>query len=339
MRHFDSLVFVSYGAIGEFLVSLAFVDAFKKVWPNARVYIATTRGKEFLSQFTKAYSHIEVIDLNLKMFVTKAGMRILKGKTAVFVPPTFGSTPLHIKIMARFMGVMMGSYNFGYKEKGTSSMLFDHVETFDLNLLQIENLMKFFPSLSISTPVYEMKYRYDTSTCEKPETPYVLLHPFGSHVKRSIPLSWIPQIVSIIKSIRPNLHIVISGGRDDVVKAEKIQTMLPKGLVEFRCGNNSVSSLVCMIEKAECYIGVDTGITHLAAMLSKKSLVLANASNPSWLPSYNKNVTILINRDNCTCTGDKGGKCEKEIDGDVYYRCLAEIKMETIEASLRNLLN
>jgi ADP-heptose:LPS heptosyltransferase len=301
--------------------------------------VVTTRGKDFLTQFTKEYQYIEVVDLNFKMFFTKVGRRMLRGKTAVFVPSTFGSTPMHIKIMARLMSAMKGSYNFGYKEKGTSSMLLDYAETFDLNLLQIENVMKFFSSLGITVPTYEMRYRYDTSKCKESKAPYVLLHPFGSNIKRSIPLSWMPQIVTIIKSIRANSRIVISGGPADIAKADKIRTILPECSVEFWCGNNPVSSLVCMVEKAEFYIGVDTGITHLAAMLNKKSLVLANASNLSWLPNYNKNATILINRDNCTCTGDKKGWCEKEINGDIYYRCLAEIKMETIEANLRNLLN
>jgi heptosyltransferase-3 len=339
MRSFDSLVFISYGAIGDFLVSTTFINAFKEKWPCSRIFVATTRGKDFLSEFAKIYPYIEVIDLNTKVFFTKAGLHILKGKTAVYVPPTFGRTSIHIKFITRIMSFMIGSYNFGFKEKNKASRFLDHVETFDLDALQVDNLMKFFPSLGISVPHYEMKYRYNLQSCSVSDHPYVLLHPFGSNVKRSIPLSWIPKIISIIRAIKPGIRIVISGGPADVPKAEKIKTLLSDNNVELRCGDNSVHDLVCMVQSAILYVGVDTGITHLAAMLKKKSLVLANASNPAWLPSYNEHAIILMNKEHCTCTRDKRGDCQKEIDGEIYYRCLAEIKMETIEENLRNLLN
>ena len=81
------------------------------------------------------------------------------------------------------------------------------------------------------------------------------------------------------------------------------------------------------------YIGVDTGITHLASVLGKKSLVIAEQGAPHWLPYYNDNAVIVYK-----VLGDESGVFEGreylESKRTSSARYLDRVPMETIKKAI-----
>jgi len=168
--------------------------------------------------------------------------------------------------------------------------------------------------------------------------PYIVVHPFASNPVRSLPPERWQELFDFITTTYPQYQLVISGGPADKVAAHAlirtsyrqafytediISTFLPK---------------IGLIAQASLYIGVDTGPTHMAAHLLVPTIVIGNNSNPCWLPTYNKDVTILMHTEHCTCTSDKGGDCRAVIDGKSYYRCMIEITPEEIKNTIQTFL-
>ena len=88
--------------------------------------------------------------------------------------------------------------------------------------------------------------------------------------------------------------------------------------------------IVGLLSHADLCVGVASGVTHIAAHLDVPAVVLCNLSDPCWLPSYNPNVTLLAERTRCGCNGDKTGDCNEITPGGMVYRCLYDIKTQSI---------
>jgi len=88
-----------------------------------------------------------------------------------------------------------------------------------------------------------------------------------------------------------------------------------------------------VIDHAALYLGVDTGITHLAGVLQQKSLVLSHFRIPTWRPTYNPNARAIANSKRCECA--QGGACEIKDGGIAYTRCMYDISDEFMIDSVR----
>jgi ADP-heptose:LPS heptosyltransferase len=168
--------------------------------------------------------------------------------------------------------------------------------------------------------------------------PYIVVHPFAANPIRSLPPERWQELFDFITTTYPRYQLVISGGPSDRVEAlaffrpsyknvffteDIISTFLPK---------------IGLIDNAALYVGVDTGPTHLAAHLGVPTIVIGNNSNPCWLPTYNREVVVLMHTEHCSCTSDKCGNCREIVDGKVYYRCMIEITQEEIKDNITNKL-
>ncbi len=168
--------------------------------------------------------------------------------------------------------------------------------------------------------------------------PYIVIHPFAANAIRSLPRERWLAILNFLYIHYPQYQIIISGSPNDRVEA-MILIEQSKGIKYF--SEDLFSSFlpkVGMIAKASLYIGVDTGPTHVAAHVGVPTIVIGNNSNPCWLPTYNNDVTILMNLKNCTCTLSKGGDCKETYNGNVYYRCMLQIPQLEIEQAVNKKL-
>jgi ADP-heptose:LPS heptosyltransferase len=92
-----------------------------------------------------------------------------------------------------------------------------------------------------------------------------------------------------------------------------------------------------LIEHGQLYVGVDTGPTHIAGVLGATSVVLAHQNEPTWLPSYNPNATLIWNKEKCVCRV-QGEVCVVSEDGELYRRCVYYIPDEEIQGAIRRAL-
>ncbi len=89
--------------------------------------------------------------------------------------------------------------------------------------------------------------------------------------------------------------------------------------------NQSLLSVAYLLKHCSCYIGNDSGITHLAAMTGCRTIALFGSSNPIVWSPVGKNVTIIYNKQICSpChhTKDAPRKCD--------HNCMESISVQEV---------
>jgi ADP-heptose:LPS heptosyltransferase len=85
------------------------------------------------------------------------------------------------------------------------------------------------------------------------------------------------------------------------------------------------------------YVGVDTGITHLASVLKAPSLVIAHNGASNWLPYYNENSIVIYQIKDDDSDVHEGRKyLESKRGGRMRY--LDRVPMDVIKKRLHSLL-
>lgn len=330
-----NLVYLGQGAIGDFLMILNLCDAYRRENPGAYCFVVTTRNAQLLREFSSAYSFVKVISLE-KKYLWRAVLPLLhiaQLENIIIIPPSFGGVSKTTRFLARILAIHKGSQTYCYKVRREHSREIncDNILTFNPKIPFFKNLLQIDQRMSIKSPHYQ--YIADPKTPSRfglHENDYFVVHPFAGNPQRTLPFDrWVNLLEFLIE--RYPKRVVIIGSTQEQQDAEKIASFLNKDLFLNLCGTLKVSELTTLIDHARVFIGADSGLTHLAGVLGKPSVVIGNNSNPTWLPVYNKYAVILKNNLSCTCDGMKGGNCLVEYNGRKYYRCMLDIPQSNIK--------
>lgn len=335
------------GAIGDFLMAGLCADSVGKLLPKSDITIITPRNTSLLQELFSAYPHIKIREVNRRNFLHTPVLlaRMAWQKNLVVNQGVFKKIPFFVWLLTRLLVVRPGSVHLHFLKKtpqGKSKK--EGVVVFDHHLPVYENLTHLVRAhgIDISSAVPLYRFVAITDIFERyglVRDSYVVIHPCASSFARGLPASRWVNIFQYIMHNFPEMKIVVTGSTHDDVFIHTIFNagVSPSSVVNL-AGKLSMVELANIIDGSRGYVGVDTGITHLAGVLQKRSVVIGNRSNPCWLPSYNKNATILVERKNCTCDGQKGGNCLYQIGGERYYKCMIDIPEESIYEGMRNML-
>jgi hypothetical protein len=100
----------------------------------------------------------------------------------------------------------------------------------------------------------------------------------------------------------------------------------------------AVSELLTLIKESDIVVGVASGVTHISSQLGQPSVVLCNLSDPCWLPTYAKTSRLLYDKTHCSCSGEKSGECSEMTPEGSVYRCLYNIKPESVVETMEEFL-
>lgn len=346
-RAYDNIIMFTNGAIGDFLMAGLCADSVGKALPESDVTIITPRNISILRELFSAYPHINVLEVNRRNFLHTPRMlaRVAGQKNLVVNQGVFKKTPFFVWLITRLLVLRPGSVHLHFVQKALQSKSKkERVIIFDYHLPVYENLARLICAHGVvipsSVPLYhfisipDIIERYGVTRGS-----YIVIHPCASSFSRSLPASRWANIFQYIEHNFPETKILVTGSKQDVLFIQKIfDAGVPASSIINLAGKLSMVELANIIDGSCGYVGVDTGITHLAGVLQKRSVVIGNLSNPCWLPFYNKNATILTERKNCTCDGQKGGNCLYRIGGEKYYKCMVDIPDESIHEGIRKIL-
>lgn len=344
---YDNIIMFTNGAIGDFLMAGLCADSVGKLLPKSNVMIITPRNASLLRELFSAYTHIKIREVNRRNFLHTPTLlaRMVWQKNLVINQGVFKKIPFFVWLLTWFLVVHLRSVHLHFLQKAPQSKSKkEGIAVFDYNLSVYENLAHLIRAhgigISSAVPLYRFVATHDIfERYGLVRDSYVVIHPCASSFARSLPASRWVNIFQYIAYNFPEMKIVVTGSKQDDVFIQTIfNTGVPPSSVVDLAGKLSMMELANIIDGSRGYVGVDTGITHLAGVLQKRSVVIGNRSNPCWLPSYNKNATILTERKNCTCDGQKGGNCLYQIGGERYYKCMIDIPEESIYEGVRSML-
>lgn len=346
-KKYDNVFIFTNGAIGDFLMAGLCADSVGKLLPESDITIITPRNISILRELFPAYPHIKVVEVNRRNFLHAPKMLACAAwqKNLVVNQGVFKKTPFFVSLLTCLLVLRPGSVHLHFLQKASQRKPKEEgIIVFDYHLPVYENLTRLIRAhgIAISSAVPPYHFISIPNIFERygiTRGSYIVIHPCASSFSRSLPASRWANIFRYIEQNFPETKILVTGSKQDSLFIQKIfDAGVPASSVTNLAGKLSMMELVNIIDGSSGYVGVDTGITHLAGVLQKRSVVIGNLSNPCWLPSYNKNTLILAESKNCTCDGQKGGNCLYWIEGEKYYKCMIDISEESIHEGIRKML-
>jgi len=335
MERFNTIVYLNSGAIGEFLMTLYLADGVEQSArangvPVPRVYIIVQRNHAFLSELAHEYPHVHVVPL-ARRSALRAILEVRRGPLPriVLTQQTFGRLPFLLKIVARLMALgprtVLAGYDDGY---ALNRLLYDRLWQFDYSALFPKEMCRLAERCGYGGACPQPFLRWKSVPPQTREK-YVVLHLRSQIPERSWSIARWKEFITRLRAAHPDRHFIFTGTLAD---RPFIDAAIGEASDCENCaGELSVDELISTIDRAALFIGVDTGITHLAAFRGAPLVIIGNNTNPIWWATYDPKCIWLVDLTRCTCDGRKGGKCG-EVDADGVKRpyCLSDISDEQV---------
>jgi ADP-heptose:LPS heptosyltransferase len=168
------------------------------------------------------------------------------------------------------------------------------------------------------------------------ETLSVVLAPFTGHPRKNWPVErWI-AVVRELGQLHPRAEFLILGGPDDQVAAEAIaQDCLRTTSL---CGKLSFLEITEVLQRSWVFVGGDTGVTHLAALVQATIVVLfchplgalpSHYNSPERFAPLSNNVTVIRPKPSSGCAV----ACEA-----LKACCILNINVQEVVVAVENAL-
>lgn len=333
---------MNFGPIGDTLIMLALFDDILHLDPESRFVVISTRSVSMIRDLASAYPAVEVWQIPSKPFsLISFIVRVFSRRWTVLVPGSAKGYSFHISLFFLALSYIPGNRTIGFGDIRKQGGWLPFQTKLYVNIKQpiLDNYRRMVPAFM---PHADMKAVHSRppqvllKTVQpaffnlKPGS-YLVIHMFGTRVRLSFPPKRWRIFLGDLARRYPAMSFVLTGAAKDKVLIEEVSSGLPRMEISI---DRPILEVAGMIERSALYVGIDTGITHLAAMLRKPSVVIGNNSNPLWWPSYNPNGVILVNLERCSCTGDKNDDCRVYEDGVGYHRCTYDIRAEDVFAAI-----
>jgi heptosyltransferase III len=167
------------------------------------------------------------------------------------------------------------------------------------NQLPLKFKGKSFPLFAPSEVVEE------GNSCKKP---LIILHPgSGSTYKCAPAILWANMVNALMS--RPHREIVMVGGPADTDILQQVQNLLTDVPPTFLTGLDLLS-IGRYLQYARLFVGLDSGLSHLATRLGIPSVLLFGPTDPAkWAP---RGEHIVVVRNSCHCVGKEAiEQCKK----------------------------
>lgn len=130
------------------------------------------------------------------------------------------------------------------------------------------------------------------------------------------------------------LSVCLVGSSDDKEYGEILQERVGTGVINL-CGATKVRGAAAILERALAFVGNDSGLGHLAALVNIPLVILSGADAPAVTSPVSEKKTIII-RSELECISCVKNECPKT--GAQHLRCMREISVaevfNTLEVTL-----
>jgi ADP-heptose:LPS heptosyltransferase len=165
---------------------------------------------------------------------------------------------------------------------------------------------------------------------EGAEKGLIALHPGSGSRKKLWPIDkFLDLIDRISRDLRLNTILFIGPAEREYVGSglERIRSMNP-----ILAENLPLIHVASLLDRCRCYIGNDSGVTHLAAAIGIPTIALFGPTDPEIWGPRGERVTIVRKQLNCSpCTEEELQRCNRR-------KCLELIEVEEVIERARELM-
>lgn len=341
MKNNRRFLTVLFGPIGDALMALALFDDVLTLAPESTLLILTRRNVQIIRDLARVYPQIEICEIPVGIRALPFFLTLLTRRWILLTLGVSGVYSLRLKMFFLALTLIPGNRTIGFNDRlpGERKWLpLQVVIQFDGTQYIIDNFRRLLPYIfgkEKTAVIFGRAPRVQLKAVLPHKFPfaprqYIATNLFSVSSHRSRPQHQWKTLLPKIAAQYPDLPLVIMGGPDDALLAKELASLVPGAVA---LPGLPLLEAAGVINGAALYIGVDTGITHLAGVLQQKSLVLSHYSFPTWLPTYNPNARAIANSRRCECK--QGGSCIVLDGGRPYRRCLYDITDKAVLESVR----
>ena len=276
--------------IGDVLLSTPVIRSLRQAWPQAEIDVVVLEHTEGVLLHNPDIHRVITIPARPGFWEHLRLIFSLFRRYDLALTPLMGDrSTLYAWIAGRVrIGMQDGSKKHRWKKWLLSSWaLYDHVDTHTvLSNLRLSDLLGIKRS-------YEVVVAWDLAD----ENSVVEALPFDIGVEKFAVLHVSPKYtykmwnkdgwIELACWLEKNgIRSVLSGSGDpaEMAYVEQIFRFMPSG-TENMAGKLSLAESAYLISRADCYVGPDTALTHMAAALGVSTVALFGPSNPvKWGP-------------------------------------------------------
>jgi len=299
IKKFESAILFQNGAIGDFLMSIFLAELLKKSGCVDHIFIVVPRNYDLLNGLLGNYPYISAVKVSRRTGWFQL-LKIIRRPCLVVLQPALGEIPLRVKLIGWFISRGYGSEFVGFQDKSTlCKALFSKTLVYQTDHLYSENIQNVVRSLGapvlVQAPQLKLApYLDQIKEWRLHQKPYMVFHPGASVRERSFTTQAAREVVTYVLEKNPEMHVVLSGSETDRQWIEEITKSIQKEDRIITAIGWSLHKLAALIQSAEFYLGIDTGITHLACFVQARVIVAAHCGTAAnWLPFYCPTATML----------------------------------------------
>lgn len=298
-KRFESAILFQNGAIGDFLMAIFLAELLQKSGYVDHVTIVVPRNLNFLKGLIGTYPYISAIEVSRRRGWAQL-LKMIRRPCLVIVQPALGKIPLRVKILGWLISRSYGSELIGFQDKSrVCKALYSKTFVYETDQLYTENIQNLVrglgapvlvqvPQLTLTPCLEHIK------ECGLYQRRYMVFHPGAFVRKRSFTAQGVGEVITYVLGKNSEMHVVLSGSGEDRQWIEEIKNGIQHTDRIMTAIGCSAQEIAALIRFADLYLGVDTGITHLACFLQARVIVAAHRGTATdWLPFYCPTATVL----------------------------------------------
>ncbi len=166
---------------------------------------------------------------------------------------------------------------------------------------------------------------------EPVEKGLIALHPGSGSRKKLWPIGKFLELLSCITGDLGLSTILFIGPAEREYLGSGLERM--RVMCSISADNLSLIHVASLLERCRCYIGNDSGMTHLAAAVGIPTVALFGSTDPGiWIPRGERVAIVRKALDCSPCT-------REELEGCAQLRCLELIEVEEVIERATSLIN
>lgn len=333
--HKKALVFFSAG-VGDAILLVPLVNRLKQ------------EGYHVTGLFTSPF-HCESIFENTRLL---DAINIKKGKLALVLFSLlhfrnydkvflnhFAFSRSHISLAALFGKSIYTNYATFTSSQSSKAIHFIEPKANTHDALQ--NVLLHDPAATLSDLNFDLKYQPRNTNPFRLKASYLVLQISAANNKapyKNWPMEkWI-ELFNFLNAKLPGTQLVILGDNSEVALSKTIDSLNDNNILSL-IGKTQLSDVMEIIFYSKFYIGLDSGLMHIAVALNKPSFTLWGASDPqlygyAWLGD--KHRVVCLNLSCAPCSAWIGRNTSRVSDPLQCpdFKCLRDLSVEMVTKEL-----
>ncbi len=273
------LLIIRPGGIGDTVLMVPMLRALRKAMPNAILDVACeTRNAEVVM--------MAGVDANPLLFDRRPG-RFLRHLRRETYTAAIDTEQFH-NFSAWFALLCGAPVRIGFNINPIRNPLYTHLVNYDVAAPEGEQFLQLLPPLGVTEEAFSLPGTLVPPDTSWPDTfdhlrsiPFVALQSGGSTPYKQ----WTAErFVEVARRLHQQhgLAVALVGGPADSERCDTLckQSGLDSEAICSTAGHLSLKQSAALLAKAELFVGIDSGLAHMATALSRPTVVLFGPSNP-----------------------------------------------------------